>query len=216
MENRKNITVTAHTGTMGTPMNSLEAIETGIRAGADIVEFDLNFNAEGTAVLSHNPPQGGEVLFEDALIAVGKHDGIKINIDVKNTLDLVTVEKLIEKHGLTDRAFFTGINENNINELKKQGVKLPYYLNYYHVIPLFGRKKYYRELSEIIKGHGAVGLNAYLLLINKPLTDYLRSQGLLVSGWTANKERQMRRLIRCGVDNITTRHPDVLINILKK
>ena len=45
-------TVTAHTGCEKTKDNSLDAITIGYGYGADIVEFDLNFNDEGVAVLS--------------------------------------------------------------------------------------------------------------------------------------------------------------------
>ena len=39
------VTVTAHAGCMGLPENSVVAMEMGVAAGADIVEFDLNFRA---------------------------------------------------------------------------------------------------------------------------------------------------------------------------
>ena len=39
-------TVTAHSGCMGLPENSVVAMEMGVAAGADIVEFDLNFLAD--------------------------------------------------------------------------------------------------------------------------------------------------------------------------
>ena len=50
------ITVTAHSGCMGLADNSLEAMEAGIEAGAQIVEFDLNYTSDGAPVLSHDSP----------------------------------------------------------------------------------------------------------------------------------------------------------------
>ena len=43
-------TVTAHTGAMGTPENSLESMRVGFE-NADIVEFDVRFNADKIPVL---------------------------------------------------------------------------------------------------------------------------------------------------------------------
>ena len=210
------ITVTAHTGTMGTPMNSLEAIRKGIENGADIIEFDLNFTKDGTPVLSHNSPSGGEVLFEDALILLEKHSEVKINIDVKNTADLRLAESLIIKHGLLDRAFFTGINSGFVKAVKEQCSGIPYFLNVYRIPPLFGRKKFYAAIADEIKKSGAIGLNANLYLITRGLTEYLHSENLLVSGWTAKNKHQMRSLIKKGVDNITTKRPDIMRKILPK
>ena len=48
----KEVTITAHSGCMGYPDNSIEAMEAGIAVGANIVEFDLYFTADGTPVLS--------------------------------------------------------------------------------------------------------------------------------------------------------------------
>ena len=209
MSNTRPYTITAHTGTMGTPDNSLESIETGIKNGADIVEIDLNFFG-GIPVLSHNAPKGGEVLFEDALKVLAQDDTVKMNIDVKNTFDLKLVEELVIKYGLLDRVFFTGISKDFVPAVKEQCRSITYYLNLNQKIPLSGKKNHYEYVANLVKEHGAIGLNSFFACINKGLVDYLHSEGLLVSGWTANTETQMKNLIKKGVDNITTRRPDIL------
>lgn len=211
MKSARQFTITAHTGTMGTADNSLESISAGIKNGADIVEFDLNFNKEGTPVLSHNEPKGGEVLFEDALKFIAENDSeIQINIDVKTTYDLKTVEELVKKYGLINRAFFTGIFEKFIPAVKEQCTDIKYYLNYNKKPPFFGKKKFYAEAVKTIKNSGAVGLNVNFLCLEKAYVDYLHKEGLLVSAWTPNTEKQMQWVMKKGVDNITTEHPDVL------
>lgn len=211
MKQKRRYTITAHTGTMGTADNSLESISTGIKNGADIVEFDLNFNKDGVAVLSHNEPKGGEVLFEDALKFIADNDSeIKINIDVKTTYDLKTVEELVKKYGLIDRAFFTGIFEKFIPAVKEQCTDIKYYLNYNKKSPLFGKKKFYAEAVKTVKESGAIGLNINFMCLDKSYVDFFHNEELLVSAWTANTEKAMRKVIKMGVDNITTKHPDVL------
>lgn len=213
MESRK-YTITAHTGTMGTADNSIESISTGIKSGADIVEIDLNFNKDGVAVLSHNEPKGGEVLFEDALKFIAENsDSVKMNIDVKNTLDLKTVEELVIKYGLIDRAFFTGISQNFVPAVKKQCSQMTYYLNYNIRPPFFGKKKFYEKVVKLIKDSGAIGLNVIFTSLSKAYVDYLHNEDLLVSAWTANNESNMKFCIKMDVDNITTEHPDVLSKI---
>ncbi|MDR6551694.1 glycerophosphodiester phosphodiesterase family protein [Paenibacillus qinlingensis] len=46
--------LTAHTGCMGTPDNSLFSIETALSSGADIVEEDILVTSDGVLVLSHD------------------------------------------------------------------------------------------------------------------------------------------------------------------
>ncbi len=46
--------LTAHTGCMGTPDNSMLSIETAIHSGADIVEEDILITSDGVLVLSHD------------------------------------------------------------------------------------------------------------------------------------------------------------------
>lgn len=46
--------LTAHTGCMGTPDNSLLSIETALLSGADIVEEDILITSDGVLVLSHD------------------------------------------------------------------------------------------------------------------------------------------------------------------
>ena len=102
-------TLTAHTGCEGTKDNSLDAITLGFGYGAQIVEFDLNFNSNGIAVLSHNEPKGNEPTLDEAFALVSGYKGLRVNVDVKNTLDLKQVTDLAEKHGILDRIFYTGL-----------------------------------------------------------------------------------------------------------
>jgi glycerophosphoryl diester phosphodiesterase len=48
------INITAHAGCMGIEMDSLEAVEAGIKYGADIIEIDLNIDENQTLVLCHD------------------------------------------------------------------------------------------------------------------------------------------------------------------
>jgi len=211
MSKARKYTITAHTGTMGTAENSLESISAGIKNGADIVEFDLRFNNDGVPVLSHNETKGGEVLFEDALKFVAEmSDTVKMNIDIKQTDDLKTVEELVIEYGLLDRAFFTGIEEEFVPAVKEQCSQITYYLNCNIFPPLIDREKFYAKVAKLIKDSGAIGLNAMFLCLSRDYVEYLHNEGLLVSAWTPNSESKMRFCIDRDVDNITTKYPDIL------
>lgn len=57
-------------------------------------------------------------------------------------------------------------------------------------------------------------LNYRFGLVSRELTDRAHRDGLLVSVWTADTKRTMRKLIERGVDSITTNRIDVLRRIL--
>lgn len=57
-------------------------------------------------------------------------------------------------------------------------------------------------------------LNYRFGLVDRELTDRLHRDGLLVSAWTADTKRTMRRLVRHGVDSITTNRVDALRGVL--
>ena len=207
-------TVTAHTGSMGSPDNSIESLIVGMNSGADIIEFDLNFTDDKTPVLSHNAPETDAVLLSDALAVISKNSSIRMNIDVKTPDDLAAVEKFLKEYGLDSRAFMTGISMKFIPAVKEQCSYLTYYLNYYPEESVINDDDFLSETARIVKECGALGLNLNHSLISPKLVEYMHREKLLVSGWTANDEETMIKLINAGVDNITTCRPDELIKLI--
>lgn len=57
-------------------------------------------------------------------------------------------------------------------------------------------------------------LNYRFGLVDRELTDRLHRDGLLVSAWTADTKRTMRRLVQQGVDSITTNRVAALRGVL--
>ena len=59
-------------------------------------------------------------------------------------------------------------------------------------------------------------LNYRFGLVSPELTERVHRDGLLVSAWTPDTLRSMRRLIANGVDSITTNRVDALAAVLRK
>ncbi len=208
-------TYTAHTGCCGTEDNSLEAIKVGIQNGADIVEFDLSFTEDGIAVLSHDEPKGNEVTLDEAFKLISTYENVKVNVDVKKCNDnLHVVYDLAEKYNITDRIFFTGIFLEDVETVKKECPTVPYYLNYEVLKENKQTPEYLNDLVKIVKDSGAVGINFNKDSATKELVDTFHNNGLLVSIWTVNEEKDMYKILYFAPDNITTRNPDVLKEIL--
>lgn len=211
---KSEFTVTGHTGCMGTKANSLESIVAAAQIGATIVEFDLRYSADGTPVLSHDSPVGGEVTLDEAFATAKKFDNLQVNVDVKDTSHLEKVLPLAEKHGLADRIFYTGIFEKDVDAVRQKSPCVKYYLN--AKVRKLQTKRYLRSLVKKIQDSGAVGINFNHKTATKKLLDTFRDNGLQVSLWTVDTPADMQRVVALSPDNITTRHPDELINFLKK
>ena len=211
----QNFTYTAHTGCVKTADNSLEAIEEGAKYGANIIEFDLNFLKDGTPVLSHDKPKGNEITLDEAFKKVSEYENLKVNVDVKNVKNLKSVYPLAQKYGLEDRIFYTGIDIDFLEAVKKDSPEVPYYLNVSVEKPRKQTPEYLQSLVKTVKDSGAVGINFNKDHATKELVDTFHENDLLVSIWTVNKKRKMYKILFLGPDNITTRRPDKLEEILK-
>ncbi|MBQ6165124.1 MAG: glycerophosphodiester phosphodiesterase [Clostridia bacterium] len=213
----KRPTITAHAGSMGLPDNTLEAIRAGIEAGADIVEFDLSFTVGGAPVLSHDEPQGGEPTLADAFGILRAHPAIRANIDLKRLSDhLYKVQPLAEEYGVSDRIFFTGINEDWIPEVRRQCPGVPYYLNRDIDESRFGDEAYYEELAALTARVGALGLNIHFSGAHPALSRILHEAGLELSLWTVDEPDDIRAVLETEPDNVTTRRPDLTLEIIRK
>lgn len=210
----KNFTYTAHTGCVDTKDNSLEAIEIGAKYGADIVEFDLNFLSDGTPVLAHDEPKGNEITLDEAFKKVSEYENLKVNVDAKSVENLSEVVRLAKKHGILNRIFYTGIELNDVEAVKKDSPEVPYYLNFNVEKPKKQTPEYLQSLVENVKTCGAIGINFNKDNATKELVDIFHENDLLVSIWTVNKEKEMYEILHLAPDNITTRTPDLMKEIL--
>ncbi len=211
----KNFTYTAHTGCVDTKDNSLEAIEIGAKYGADIVEFDLNFLSDGTPVLAHDEPKGNEVTLDEAFKKVSEYENLKVNVDAKSVENIKAVYPLAQKYGLEDRIFYTGIELSDVEIVIKDSPDVPYYLNVDVEKPKKQTPEYLQSLVENVKTCGAIGINFNKDNATKELVNTFHKNDLLVSIWTVNKEKEMYEILHLAPDNITTRRPDKLEEILK-
>lgn len=207
-------TVTAHTGCEGTQDNSLEAIRKGYESGADIVEFDLRFTKSGEPVLSHDKGGKNCVTLKEAFELVAECEGLKVNIDCKTVDNIAVVPELAQECGIRDRIFYTGIETDKVADVQKYSPEVEYYLNTKVSKWRKNNEKYIRSLVKLVKDNGAVGINIHFSEASKRMVDIFRKEGLKVSVWTVNKEKDMHKVLELKCDNITTRQPTMLLGII--
>ena len=209
-------TVTWHAGAMETEPNTLESIEVAIKNNAEIIEIDVTFRPDGTPVIIHSaaPAENEGILFKDA-IKLLSNCNCKVNLDLKSTANLPAVDEIINEYSMMNRVFYTGVFESWVETVKSNS-KIPYYLNY-----SVSRKEAKKEdaaqaVADKAKTLGVIGINANFRKVRKQFSDVMHKNGLEVSLWTANKKREMKKVIKATPDNITTKRPDLLNKILTK
>ena len=210
-------TVTAHTGALLTKRNSVKSVITSIKACADIIEVDVTFRKDGTVVIIHSdsPADNEGVLFEKIAEKLAKRSTVKANLDLKAYSNTAGVQEILSRHKLLDRAFYTGVFPENVEQVKKGSPLIPYYINGYIDKSNMDNDEYLHSLANEIAQMGAIGLNAHFSCINKKVTNIMHSHSLLVSAWTVNKRKDQCRILSYGVDNITTTSPIKLMAILR-
>ena len=211
----ESFTYTAHTGCIKTKDNSLNAIEIGIENGANVVEFDLQFLEDGTPVLAHDEPTGNEVTLDEAFKKVSEYESIQVNVDIKVTDNLKAVYPLAKKYGIENQIFYTGVKAEFVEAVKKDSPEVPYYLNVDVAKPRKQTPEYLEGLVEEVKKSGAIGINFNKDNATKELVDIFHENDLLVSIWTVNEEKDIYKILHLSPDNITTRRPDKMSEILK-
>lgn len=211
----KGFTVTWHTGAMDTPDNSLTFVKAAVKGKAKVTEFDVSFRPDGTPCVIHKDfPAEGEGESLDLMLAeAAKSKTMWLNLDLKNWANLPAVEEMLKKHGMMERAFYTGVSEKQCGVTAETSV-LPYFLNDF--APVGKRREMdARALAAKIKKCGAVGLNTQFGGLSKTLVRVLHEEGLLVSAWTVDKPADQKKVLAMGVDNITTRRSDMMAETLK-
>ena len=232
--------ITAHRGASGlAPENTLASISLALKLGADFCEIDVQETADGKIILIHdsnlsrttnqkgkiwklnfaelqNADAGlwysqefvGEIIptLESVMDLVnGK---MKLNIELKTNGHQIKlaerVVKIIEKKNFIDQCIVTSFDLEEVSKVKllnpkiKTGLifsKLPQNDIWNSEFDLFSIDKKLATTEFIQKAHEA---------------------GKHVHVWTVNKEKNMRKLIELGVNNIITNFPNVLMKILEE
>ncbi|MFB7786304.1 glycerophosphodiester phosphodiesterase [Streptomyces vinaceus] len=205
--------------------NTLPSIRSAFARGADAVEIDVRLTRDGRPVLLHDEtlqrlwghdvrldavtaPQleeltrGGVPTLREALMAAGAG---RVMIDLPGaTAEAVrTVVGQVRECGARDRTYYcAGPGTMLAVRAADPGAEIA--LTWTTLAP---------PRRVLIDAVAPSWLNYRFGLVDRELTDALHREGLLVSAWTADTTRSMRRLIAAGVDSVTTNRLDALARV---
>lgn len=210
-------TYTAHTGCDGTPDNSLDSIKKTIALGAPVSENDVTLRKDGTPVLMHSDlaeNNEGLPLCEALSYIKENSDTLLLNLDLKNFTNLEKIQKVVSDNGLLERSFFTGVEEQNTQTVKIDAPHIPYYLNVDLDKSKLLQESYIMSVVYKTKQSSAIGINCDYHNASPKLVEIFHREGLKVSFWTADNKMAIEYLLSLSPDNITTRNPVLLKNLL--
>lgn len=210
-------TITAHTGAYDTTMNSIEFVEMAIKNGASLVELDIRRRLDDTVVMSHDliVTNNDGTPLEEALRLL-KDTDIVINLDIKDTKVLNPMYELLVKYDMVNRCFLTGIELINVNAVKESDcADMDYYLNYMPSRTKVFFDEYRTKLIDLLDETGAIGINCNYKYASSQLSALLHKKGYKLSVWTVDTKRHAKKALVCKPDNITSRYPDMISDVIE-
>jgi glycerophosphoryl diester phosphodiesterase len=206
--------------------NTLPSIRSALERGADAVEIDVRVTRDGVPVLLHDATLkrlwghdlrldrldhaeleeltgGGVPTLREALLAVGAH---RVMVDLPGSTD-ASVKKIVgtvRECGAGEQAYYCA-SADAMLRVRAADPSAEIALTWTTLAP---------PRPELLAAVRPRWLNYRFGLVSRELTDRAHRDGLLVSAWTADTKRTMRRLIERGVDSITTNRIDTLYRLL--
>ncbi|MFI6947888.1 glycerophosphodiester phosphodiesterase [Streptomyces sp. NPDC050422] len=206
--------------------NTLPSIRSALERGADAVEIDVRVTRDGVPVLLHDATlerlwghdlrldrlthqelteltAGAVPTLREALLAAGAH---RVMVDLPGSTD-DSVRKtvgVVRECGAGERAYYCAGPEAMLR-VRAADPSAEIAMTWTTLAP---------PRAGLLEAVRPRWLNYRFGLVSRELTDRNHRDGLLVSAWTADTGRTMRRLIGQGVDSITTNRIDVLHKVI--
>ncbi|MFJ6730370.1 glycerophosphodiester phosphodiesterase [Streptomyces sp. NPDC091281] len=203
--------------------NTLDSLRSALDRGADAVEIDVRLTRDGVPVLLHDETLnrlwehdrplrslsaaelrgltgGGVPTLAEALAATG--DG-RVMIDLPGTREEKSARRIVDavrEAGAADRVYYTA-DARAMLAVRAADPSAEIALTCASVAP---------PRPALLAAIGPRWLNYRFSLVDRDLAARVHRDGRLLSVWTPDTRRSMRRLIGLGVDSITTNRVDVL------
>ncbi|MFD8968437.1 glycerophosphodiester phosphodiesterase [Streptomyces sp. NPDC059568] len=206
--------------------NTVPSIRSALARGAHAVEIDVRLTRDGVPVLLHDSSPkrlwghdrslaelthreldeltgGGVPTLREALTAV---DGARLMIDLPGATEksVRTVVGTVRECGAAERVYYCA-GAGAMLAVRAADASAEIAMTWTTLAP---------PRPVLLAAVRPRWLNYRFGLISRELADRNHRDGLLVSAWTADTRRSMRRLIARGADSITTNRVDVLAALL--
>ncbi|MEU1852116.1 glycerophosphodiester phosphodiesterase [Streptomyces sp. NPDC019990] len=203
--------------------NTVASLRSALDRGADAVEIDVRLTRDAVPVLLHDETLrrlweherpvltlswaevrgltgGGVPTLAEALTAT---DGHRVMIDLPGAPDMRSVRRVVDvvrESGAADRVYYCA-GADAMLAVRAADPAAEIALTWTTLAP---------PRPVLLEAIRPRWLNYRFSLVDRPLTERVHGEGYLLSAWTPDTRRSMRRLLAAGVDSITTNRIDVL------
>ncbi|MEV5974379.1 glycerophosphodiester phosphodiesterase [Streptomyces sp. NPDC051921] len=223
------LTVVAHRGDpYRVRENTLPSVLSAIARGADAVEVDVRLTKDGVPVLLHDDTlkrlwghdrpltsltvsqlaeltEGGVPTLREALIAAGPRR-LMLDLPGGNEDSVRTIVGTVRECGAGERVYYCA-GGTAMLQVRAADPSAEIALTWNTLAP---------PRPVLLDAVRPRWLNYRFGLASRELVERVHRAGLMVSVWTPDTKRNMRKLIRNGVDSITTNRVDALTAVLRK
>ncbi|MEU3982248.1 glycerophosphodiester phosphodiesterase [Streptomyces sp. NPDC026672] len=203
--------------------NTVDSLRSALERGADAVEFDVRLTRDDVPVLLHDETLkrlwevdrplrslsadevrdltgGGVPTLAEALAAT---DGARVMVDLPGHVErraARTIVDTVRRCGAADRAYYCAAAPAMLG-VRAADPSAEIALTWTSLAP---------PRPGVLAAVRPRWLNYRFSLVDRDLAERVHHNGLLLSVWTPDTRRSMRRLIDLGVDSITTNRVDAL------
>lgn len=197
--------------------NTLPSVRSALRAGAGAVEIDVRLTRDGVPVLLHDATLGrlwgvdrplaafsadelrevtggGVPTLREALAEAAAAGTGRLFVDLPDPSAAAAAVAEVHASGATERVYYCGGPAAMLN-VRRADPDAEIALTWTTLAP---------PRAALLAGVRPHWLNYRFGLVTPELVARDHANGLRVSAWTADTRRTMRRLLRAGVDSITT------------
>ncbi|MFJ9432786.1 glycerophosphodiester phosphodiesterase [Streptomyces sp. NPDC101490] len=208
--------------------NTLRSISSAIERGADAVEIDVRLTKDGVPVLLHDDTlkrlwghdrrladltraqvaevtRGGVPTLREALLTAGDRR-LMVDLPGGDEKSVRTIVGTVRECGAGERVYYCA-GAVAMLQVRAADPAAEIALTWNSLVP---------PRPALLDAVRPRWLNYRFGLVSGELTERLHRDGLLVSVWTADTRRTMRKLIMKGVDSVTTNRVDALTDVLRK
>ncbi|MFD0146653.1 MULTISPECIES: glycerophosphodiester phosphodiesterase [unclassified Streptomyces] len=208
--------------------NTLASIVSAIEAGADAVEVDVRLTADGVPVLLHDDTlkrlwghdrplsavslaELGELTYDgvptlrEALIAAGPYR-LMLDLPGGNEDSVRRIVGTVRECGAAERVYYCAGGVAML-QVRAADPSAEIALTWTSLAP---------PRAALLDAVRPRWLNYRFGLVSRELVERVHRDGYLVSAWTADTRRTMRKLLSHGVDAITTNRVDALAAELRR
>ena len=203
--------------------NTIDSLRTALDLGADAVEVDVRLTRDGVPVLLHDHTLKRLWAYDRPLLSLSADEvrgltdgrvptlaealrateGARLMLDLPGTREVGVARRIVDvvrEQGAQDRVYYCA-DATAMLAVREADPSAEIALTWTSLAP---------PRPVLLNAVKPRWLNYRFALMDRALAERVHTDGYLVSVWTPDTRRSMRRLAEMGVDSITTNRVDLL------